>query len=148
MDDDCRQAGSDRGGSVEGDRQSRLELVPAVDFHLGRKAREIGIGGALLVVGRDRMGVIAQEGHGGGGLQAELHFQSGPGLLDVADRKVRARHIQFDAFDVADADAMAPLIRDYQQLYPDVTVVYHEYVTTALFDEVAAACAAGPGAAR
>ncbi|TGD95097.1 ABC transporter substrate-binding protein [Methylobacterium nonmethylotrophicum] len=43
----------------------------------------------------------------------------------------------------ADLDAMAPLIRDYQQLYPDVTVVYHEYVTADLFGEVAAACAAG-----
>ncbi|KMO44883.1 ABC transporter substrate-binding protein [Methylobacterium tarhaniae] len=42
-----------------------------------------------------------------------------------------------------DAEAMAPLIRDYQQLYPDVTVIYHEYVTTDLFGEMAAACAAG-----
>ncbi len=46
----------------------------------------------------------------------------------------------------ADADAMAPLIRDYQQLYPDVTVIYHEYVTADLFGEVAAACAAGRAA--
>lgn len=43
----------------------------------------------------------------------------------------------------ADLDAMAPLIRDYQLLYPDVTVVYHEYITADLFGEVAAACAAG-----
>jgi iron(III) transport system substrate-binding protein len=43
----------------------------------------------------------------------------------------------------ADTDAMAQLIRDYQLLYPDVTVVYHEYITADLFSEVAAACAAG-----
>ncbi|QRE74622.1 ABC transporter substrate-binding protein [Methylobacterium aquaticum] len=45
----------------------------------------------------------------------------------------------------ADTDAMAPLIRDYQLLYPDVTVVYHEYITADLFSRVAAACAAGRG---
>ncbi|KMO15927.1 ABC transporter substrate-binding protein [Methylobacterium platani] len=43
----------------------------------------------------------------------------------------------------ADLDAMAPLIRDYQLLYPDVTVVYHEYVTADLFGEVQRACAEG-----
>ncbi|MFH6783192.1 MULTISPECIES: ABC transporter substrate-binding protein [Methylobacterium] len=43
----------------------------------------------------------------------------------------------------ADTDAMAPLIRDYQLLYPDVTVVYHEYITADLFSGLKAACAAG-----
>ncbi|MFE1602953.1 ABC transporter substrate-binding protein [Methylobacterium sp. ID0610] len=46
----------------------------------------------------------------------------------------------------ADTSAMAPLIRDYQTLSPDVTIVYVEYDTADLYAQAASACAAGRGA--
>ncbi|ACL55110.1 ABC transporter substrate-binding protein [Methylobacterium nodulans] len=46
----------------------------------------------------------------------------------------------------ADVDAMAPLIRDFQSLSPDVAVIYVEYETADLYAQAAAACAAGRAA--
>ncbi|WP_018263033.1 ABC transporter substrate-binding protein [Methylobacterium sp. WSM2598] len=43
----------------------------------------------------------------------------------------------------ADLDVMEPLIRDFQALSPDVTVIYVEYETAELYGEAAAACGAG-----
>ncbi|MGY2050256.1 extracellular solute-binding protein [Methylobacterium sp. JK268] len=43
----------------------------------------------------------------------------------------------------ADRDAMDPLIRDFQAVTPDVTVVYVEYQTAELYAEAAAACGSG-----
>lgn len=44
-----------------------------------------------------------------------------------------------------DLVAMAPLIRDFQQRYPDIPVRFEEYVTTHLFQRATADCAAGRG---
>lgn len=42
-----------------------------------------------------------------------------------------------------DADAMRPLIIDFQQMAPDVAVEFNDYVTNDLFRDAEAACAAG-----
>ncbi|AWN55440.1 ABC transporter substrate-binding protein [Methylobacterium sp. 17Sr1-1] len=70
---------------------------------------------------------------------------SGPAAAEEATRFPASEHERttLTIRSAADLDAMAPLIRDYQLLYPDVTVVYHEYITADLFGEIAASCAAG-----
>ncbi|UHC16303.1 ABC transporter substrate-binding protein [Methylobacterium currus] len=70
---------------------------------------------------------------------------AGPVAAEEATRFPATEHARttLTIRSAADLDAMAPLIRDYQLLYPDVTVVYHEYITADLFGEVAASCAAG-----
>ncbi|WP_054156936.1 ABC transporter substrate-binding protein [Rhizobium sp. AAP43] len=70
----------------------------------------------------------------------QTHAAEGEQLLLPALGSERVRLVINAA---TDADAMRPLILDFQQMAPDVTVEFNDYVTNDLFREAEMACAMG-----
>lgn len=69
-----------------------------------------------------------------------------PAKAVEGDRQVfpaRAEKVRLVIHGATDIEAMQPLLEDFQQVRPDVTLEYVDYLTNALFREATQACATG-----